>query len=90
MVPQVAAPVQPAQPLPPSVAEAPQAPATPVPAAAPLVAAPAKPDEALWTSTPFKGTVSALATGNVDGSGSPEIVFAHENQSSSSTGMAIA
>jgi hypothetical protein len=80
MVPQVAAPVQPAQPQPLSVAAAPQAPATPVPAAAPLVAAPAKTDEALWTSTPFKGTISALATGDVDGNGSPDIVFAHENQ----------
>jgi hypothetical protein len=80
MVPQVAAPVQPLQPQPPSVAAAPQTPATPVPAAAPLVAEPAMPAEALWTSNPFKGTVSALATGDVDGNGSPDIVFAHENQ----------
>ena len=32
------------------------------------------------TSTPFKGTISALATGDVDGNGSPDIVFAHENK----------
>jgi hypothetical protein len=40
-----------------------------------------RPDgEALWTSNPFKGTISALATADVDGDGRPDIVFAHENQ----------
>ncbi len=80
MVPQPAAPVQPIQPRPPAVAAAPLAPAPPAPAAAPVVAAAAKPAEALWTSNPFKGTISALTTGDVDGNGSPDIVFAHENK----------
>jgi len=87
MLPQVATPVQPIQPLPPAVAAAPQAPAAPVPATAPVVAASAaavataaEPAETLWTSSPFKGTISALATGDVDGDGTPDIVFAHENK----------
>ena len=86
MIPQVAPPVQPVQPLPPAAAAAPQAPAAPVPAAAPVVAAAAavattaEPVETLWTSNPFKGTISALATGDVDGDGRPDIVFAHENR----------
>ena len=86
MIPQVAPPVQPAQPLPPAVAAAPPAPAAPEPAAAPVVAAAAavattaEPVEALWTSNPFKGTISALTTGDVDGDGRTDIVFAHENQ----------
>ena len=80
MVPQTTAPVQPIQPRPPAVAATPLAPAAPIPAAAPVVAAAAKPAEALWTSNPFKGTISALTTGDVDGNGSPDIVFAHENK----------
>lgn len=81
MIPQLASPVQPAQPLAPAVAAAPQAPAAPVPAVAPVVAATtAEPAEALWTSSPFKGTISALATGDVDGDGTPDIVFAHEDK----------
>ena len=86
MIPQVVSPVQPIKPLPPAAAAAPQAPAAPVPAAAPIVAAPAavpktgKPHAALWTSKPFKGTISALATGDVDGDSRPDIVFAHENR----------
>ncbi len=88
MIPQVAPPVQPVQPLPPAAAAAPQTPAAPVPAAAPVVLAAkaatatttAEPPEALWTSNPFKGTISALATGDVDGDGRPDIVFAHENR----------
>ncbi|WP_319405851.1 VCBS repeat-containing protein [uncultured Desulfosarcina sp.] len=86
-IPQTAAPVQPVPPRPPAVAAAPQAPAAPLPAAAPVVAATAaavasaaKPVEGLWTSNPFKGTISALTTGDVDGDGSPDIVFAHENK----------
>ncbi len=86
IIPQVATPVQPLQPLPPAAAAAPQTPAAPAPAAAPVVVATAavtktaKPPEALWTSSPFKGTIRALATGDVDGDGRPDIVFAHENQ----------
>ena len=83
MVPQAAPPVQPAQPLPPAVAAAPPAPAAPEPAAAPVVAAvvaTAEPAEALWTSNPFKGTIRALTTGDVDGDGRTDIVFALDNQ----------
>ena len=85
MIPQVASPpVQPVQPLPPAAAAAPQTPAAPVTAAAPVVlaakAATAKSPEALWTSNPFKGTIRALTTGDVDGDGRPDIVFAHEKQ----------
>ena len=77
MIPQVAAPVQPIPP---------PAPAAPVPAAAPVVAAAAavattaEPVEALWTSNPFKGTIQAMTTADVDGDGRPDIVFAHESQ----------
>ncbi|MEE4114110.1 MAG: VCBS repeat-containing protein, partial [Desulfobacteraceae bacterium] len=86
MLPQVAIPVKPIQPMPPAVAASPRAPAAPAPAAAPVVAATAavtktaEPAEALWTSSPLKGTISALATGDVDGDGRPDIVFAHENR----------
>ncbi len=87
MVPQAAPPVQPAQPLPPAVAAVPPAPVAPVPATAPVVAAAAaavaataEPAEALWTSNPFKGTIRALTTGDVDGDGRTDIVFAHENR----------
>jgi hypothetical protein len=88
MLPQVAPPVQPVKPLPPAAATAPQTPAAPAPAAAPVVLATeaaavtttAEPTEALWTSNPFKGTISALATGDVDGDGRPDIVFAHDNR----------
>jgi hypothetical protein len=37
-------------------------------------------DEALWTSNPFEGTIRALTTGDVNGDGRSDIVFAHENQ----------
>ncbi|MBC2711962.1 MAG: VCBS repeat-containing protein [Desulfosarcina sp.] len=81
MIPQVAPQVQLVQPPQPAVVIAPQAPAAPVVAAtAAAVTTTAEPLEALWTSNPFKGTISALATGDVDGDGSPEIVFAHENR----------
>ena len=88
MIPQVAPPVQPVQPLPPAAATAPQTPAAPVTAAAPVVLAtetaavkkPMESPEALWTSNPFKGTIRALTTGDVDGDGRPDIVFAHEKQ----------
>lgn len=89
MIPQVAAPVQPVQPPPPAVVEPPQAPVLPVPASAPVIASTAAAGsaettaddgDALWTSNPFKGTISALATGDVDGDGRPDIVFAHENR----------
>jgi len=82
MIPQVATPVQPTPPLPPPAS----APAAPVPAAAPVVAAAAavattaQPVEDLWTSNPFKGTISALTTADVDGDGRTDIVFAHEDQ----------
>ena len=88
MIPQVAAPVQPVPPPPPAVVAAPQAPAAPAGASAPVVAAtaaavaatPPADAETLWTSNPFKGTISALATADVNGDGRPDIVFAHENQ----------
>jgi len=87
MIPQVAPPVQPVQPTPPAIGAAPQAPTTPIPASSPVVTAAAAgvttaetPAEALWTSNPFKGTISALATGDVNGDGSPDIVFVNENQ----------
>jgi hypothetical protein len=79
-------PVPSAQSPQPAVVAAPPAPAEPLPAAAPVVAAaaavtpPAPPLEALWTSSPFKGTISALATGDVDGDGRVDIVLAHENR----------
>jgi TolB-like protein len=89
MIPQVAAPVQPVQPPPPAVVAPPQAPVLPVPASAPVIASTAAAGsaettaddgDALWTSNPFKGTISALATGDVDGDGRPDIVFCHENR----------
>jgi hypothetical protein len=43
--------------------------------------------DALWTSNPFKGTISALATGDVDGDGRPDIVFAMKTEWSRNTGM---
>lgn len=36
--------------------------------------------EVIWTSNPFKGTIRALTTGDVDGDGRVDIVFAHDNQ----------
>jgi TolB-like protein len=79
--PQVAAPIQPPQPLPPEVMATPPAPsAAPVVAAADAVAKTAEPVEPLWTSDPFKGTIRALTTADVDGDGSPDIVFAREEQ----------
>ncbi|WP_372679324.1 FG-GAP-like repeat-containing protein [Desulfosarcina sp.] len=86
MIPQAASPVQPVQPLPPAAAASPRAPAAPAPAAAPVAAATAaapktaEPSEALWTSSPFPGTISALATGDVNGDGRTDIVFAHGNR----------
>jgi len=81
MVPQVEPPVQAIpQPAPQPVA----APTPPPAAAAALTAAQAaaaeKEIEPLWTSNPFKGTISALATGDVDGNGRPDIVFVHESR----------
>ncbi len=83
MIPQAAPPVQPVQPKQPTVAAVLQAPAVAIPAAVPVVkTATTTPTEveALWTSNPFKGTINTLATGDVDGDGSPDIVFVHENQ----------
>lgn len=84
MIPQAAPPVQPVPP--PAGVPAPLAPASPAPAAAPVVAeteaaatATGQPVEALWTSIPVKGTISALATGDVNGDDRPDIVFAHGN-----------
>lgn len=94
MIPQVAPAVKPVPPPQPAVAPPVQPPAAPAPVAAaiaPTVTATAAAAaaaetkttddiEALWTSNPFKGTISALTTGDVTGDGSPEIVFAHEHQ----------
>ncbi len=33
-----------------------------------------------WTSAPLKGTISALATGDVDGDGAAEMIFVHEDE----------
>ncbi len=76
MVPPAASPIQPIQPSQPAVA-APRAPATPAPAAAATAFAPR---QTLWTSTPFRGTISALATADVDGDGRVDIAFAHEKK----------
>jgi TolB-like protein len=89
MIPQVAAPVQPVQPPPPAVVAPPQAPVYRFLPSAPVIASTAAAGsaettaddgDALWTSNPFKGTISALATGDVDGDGRPDIVFCHENR----------
>jgi hypothetical protein len=40
----------------------------------------ASPDDALWTSNPFKGTIQALTTGDVNGDGRPDVVFVHEDR----------
>ena len=79
MIPQVAPPVQPTPPLPPAASAASPA-AAPVVTAAAAVATTAQPVDALWTSNPFKGTISALTTADVDGDGRPDIVFAHDNR----------
>ncbi|BBO69184.1 hypothetical protein DSCA_31140 [Desulfosarcina alkanivorans] len=89
MVPQV----QPAQPMQPAAVAAPRAPTPPAPPESPPVAAVAAAPaaavaetartqavEALWTSNPFKGTIRALATADVNGDGHTDIVFAHENR----------
>lgn len=58
-------------------------PVAPTPAAATVDAAlssPVAPLPGPWTSDAFKGTVSALASGDVDGDGRVDIVFLHENQ----------
>jgi TolB-like protein len=73
--PQMTAPAQPIPPSAPAAVATPPAPSVPAP-----VAASAKPVEALWTSTPFEGTISALTTADVDGDGRFDIVFAHEGQ----------
>jgi hypothetical protein len=77
MVPQVEPPVQ----------AIPQPVAAPTTAPAVATAPPAAQTtsvegeiEPLWTSNPFKGTISALATGDVDGNGHPDIVFVHESR----------
>jgi TolB-like protein len=86
MIPQVAAPAQPIPPPPPAAVAAPPAPSVPAPVAATVVPATAtvtttaEPVEALWTSNPFKGTISALTTADVNGDGRLDIVFAHESQ----------
>lgn len=77
MVPQVAAKVEPAQP--PQPAAAPVA-AAAAAASSTLAAAPDETQDPLWTSNPFKGVISALATADVDGDGKTDIVFIHEDQ----------
>ncbi|BBO76628.1 hypothetical protein DSCW_40450 [Desulfosarcina widdelii] len=78
MVPQVEPPVQA---IPQPVAQPVVAP-TPPPAAptAAQAAAVEKEIEPLWTSNPFKGTIDALATGDADGNGRPDIAFVHESK----------
>ncbi len=91
-IPQPVAPVPaPVVVAPPAVQPAPPAQAPPAAkqAAAPTaeqapqpkpVAAGRQAIDPLWTSNPFKGTISALATGDVDGDGGPDIVFIHDHQ----------
>jgi hypothetical protein len=78
MIPQVAPKVEPA----PQPVAAP-APPAPTPAKVPPAPQPTTVEEKiepLWTSNMFKGTIRALATGDVDGSGDPEIVYIHESK----------
>jgi hypothetical protein len=87
MIPHVAPPAAPGQPTPPAAAAAPavpivaENPATAEKAAAPSPpAATAKTVDELWTSHPFKGVISALTTGDIDGDGNTDIVFIHNDQ----------
>lgn len=79
---QVAAPapaqVQPAPSVAAPVAPAPAPARVTAPSSAAVSATPES--EPLWTSNPFKGIISALATGDVDGNGRPDIVFIHESR----------
>jgi len=61
------------QPAPETRAAAPTPAATAVTAAAPEV-------DARWTGPPVKGTITALATGDVNGDGRPDIVIALDNR----------
>ena len=84
MVPQVAQPAQPV-PQPAVTTPAPIAATAPAPIPAPAVkteaaAAAVVATEPLWTSNPYKGTISALCTGDVDGNGQPDIIVVHERQ----------
>ncbi len=81
--PPLAVPIQPLPPPPPAVVAAPSdpvPPAAPVVPAATAVATSATPVARLWTSNPFKGTISALTTADVNGDGRLDIIVAHENQ----------
>ncbi|MFO7712853.1 FG-GAP-like repeat-containing protein, partial [Desulfosarcina sp.] len=88
MIPQVTPKVEPVQPVQPAAVPVPLQPTAPttvaVAAATPATAAPemAANDtvEALWTSSPYKGVISALTTGDVNGDGRPDIVYLHADQ----------
>lgn len=73
--PKPSSPVKPVSPPAPAASVAP----VPTPEVPATQAAPPK-NKGLWTSNPFKGTISALATADVDGDGRIDIVVAHGNK----------
>ncbi|MGA6924978.1 MAG: FG-GAP-like repeat-containing protein, partial [Desulfosarcina sp.] len=77
IVPALEQPIQPAVQAPPTAAG-------PQPSGKPIETEPAaaaiQPVDAPWTSKRYKGTISALTTADVNGNGSMEIIFAHDDR----------
>lgn len=82
VAPQPAAPAQPRQQPPqPAVTAAPQAPAAPAPAVTPtpvVATAPGATVDPLWTSSPVRGTISALTVGDVNADGRTDLIYVHD------------